>query len=41
MTEIGRTDDITVGRCFGSDESYKARFDGNDYLVSHYEMEVL
>ena len=41
MTEIGRKDDITVGPCFGLDESYKARFDGKDYLVSHDEVEVL
>ena len=41
MTEIGRTDDITVGPCFGTDESCKARFDGKEYLVSHDEVEVL
>ena len=38
MTEIGRTGDITVGPCFGSDESSKARFDRKDYLVSHDEV---
>ena len=37
MTEVGRTDDITVGPCFGTDESGKARFVGKDYLVSHDE----
>ena len=43
MTEIIRTDDIRIGPCFGTDESCKARFDGNDYwyLVSHDEVEVL
>ena len=41
MTEIGRTDDITVGPCFGTDESGKARFVGKEYLVSHDEVEVL
>ena len=35
------TDDITVGPCFGTDESYKARFDVKDYLVNHDEGEVL
>ena len=41
MTEIGRKDDITVGPCFGTDESYKARFDGKDYLESHDKVEIL
>ena len=41
MTEIGRTGDTTVGPCFGTDESSKARFDGKECLVSHDEVEVL
>ena len=41
MTEIGRTNDITVGPSFGTDEFCKARFDGKDHLVNHDEVEVL
>ena len=42
MTEIARTPhDITVGPCFGTDESCKVRFDGKDYPIRHDEVEVL